>query len=152
MKYTVTVEIDAPLENVIALFDDPENWPKWRDGFVSAETLRGSAGSEGSQTKLVNRVGGRNTEMIETVERKNLPSEMICIYEASGFWFGAWNRVTNRFRELGPKRSEWQLESEFRCRGLVKVMSILMPRMFHDATLKEMNNFKAYVEDTQSDA
>ncbi len=112
MKYTVTVEIEAPLEKVISLFDDPDNWAKWRDGFVSAETLRGSAGAEGAQTKLVNRVGGRVTEVLETVERKNLPDEMICIYEAPGFWFGAWNRTINRFRQRTSERSEWQLESE----------------------------------------
>jgi hypothetical protein len=152
MKYTVTIEIEAPLGDIIPLFDAPDNWPKWRDGFISAEHLRGDLGSEGSKTKLVNRVGGRDTLMIETVERNNLPAEMTCTYEAPGFWLGAWNRVTNRFRSLAPDRSEWQLESEFRCRGLLKVMSTLMPSMFREATLKEMNNFKAFVESYRRDA
>ena len=152
MKYTVKVEIEAPLGDVVSLFDAPDNWPKWRDGFISAESLHGDLGSEGSKARLVNRVGGRDTVMIETVERKKLPVEMTCTYEAPGFWLGAWNRVTNRFRSLGPRKSEWQLESEFRCRGLLKVMSTLMPTMFRDATLKEMNNFKAFVEGGAHDA
>jgi len=152
MKYSVIVEINAPLEDVLKLFDDPDNWPLWRDGFVSAETLCGIPGTEGSQTKLVNRLGGRDTEMTETVERKNLPDEMTCIYEAPGFWLGAWNRVTNRFRQINPDKSEWQLESEFRCKGLLKMMSTLMPNMFREATLKEMNNFKAFAEKNRRDA
>lgn len=152
MKYTVTIEINAPLGDVVSSFDAPDNWPKWRDGFISAEPLQGNLGSEGSKAKLVNRVGGRDTVMIETVERKRLPAEMTCTYEASGFWLGAWNRVTNRFRSLDAKRSEWRLESEFRCRGLLKVISTLMPSMFRDATFKEMNNFKAFVERGARDA
>jgi hypothetical protein len=146
MKYTICIEIEAALEDVIPAFDNPDNWPKWRDGFISAEPLRGHPGAEGSQTTLVNRVGGRDTVMIETVERKHLPDEMSCIYEAPGFWLGAWNRVTNRFLPLDSGRSEWQFDSEFRCKGVLKVMSALMPNMFRDATLEEMNKFKAFVE------
>jgi len=153
MKYTVAVEIDLPLQEVIELFDDPDNWPKWRDGFVSAEPLRGSPGEEESLTKLINRVvGGRNTEMTVRVEHKNLPEEMTCVYVAPGYWFGAWNRVTNRFRELKSNKTEWEFESEFRCTGLLKVMSILTPGMFRSASLKEMNNFKDFAEGYQSDA
>ena len=84
--------------------------------------------------------------MIEAVEVKNLPDEMVCIYEAPGFWLGAWNRVVNRFREVAPNRSMWETENEFRCRGLLKVMATLMPGMFRAATLKEMSQFKAFVE------
>jgi len=61
MKYTVTVEIEAPLEKVISLFDDPDNWAKWRDGFVSAETLRGSAGAEGG-TDQAGESSGRQSD------------------------------------------------------------------------------------------
>jgi hypothetical protein len=91
VRYTVTVEIDAPMSKVIELFDNPDNCPKWRDGFVSAESIRGSLGAEGSLTKLVNRVRGKGTVMTEAVERKSLL------------------------------------------------------KMFRDASLKEMNNFKSFV-------
>ena len=50
--------------------------------------------------KLINKVGGRVVEMTETIEVKNLPEEMTCIYEAPGNWVGAWNRVNNRFENL----------------------------------------------------
>ena len=115
-------------------------------------TVRQS-GSEGSVTKLVNRVGGRDTEIVETVESKHLPEEMTCIYEARGFWFGPWNKVTNRFRELSQGKSEWKMECEFCCRGFVKVisclMSCLMPGMFRKATLNEMTRFKAFAEEAK---
>ena len=151
MKYTVAIDIEVPLAEVIKLFDNPDNWPKWRDGFVSAEPVRGSPGQEKSLTKLINRVGGRTIEMTEEVERKNLPEEMTCVYEAPGFWFGAWNRVTNRFRELERDKTQWEFECEFRCRGLLKVMATLTPGMFRSASLKEMNNFKAFAENERND-
>jgi len=153
MEYTVEVEIDLSLEDVIGLFDNPDHWPKWRDGFVSVEPVPGTPGSEGSVTKLVNRVGGRDTEIVETVESKHLPEEMTCIYEARGFWYGPWNKVTNRFRELSQGKSEWKMECEFCCRGFVKVisclMSCLMPGMFRKATLNEMTRFKAFAEEAK---
>ena len=152
MNYTLTVDIDLPLSKTIKLFDNPDNWSKWRDGFINFESLNGNPGEEGSETKLINKVGGRETEMTETVEVKNLPEEMTCIYEAPGNWVGAWNRVTNCFRELEPNKTQWQFESEFRCRGLLKVISFLMPGMFQKASFREMNNFKMFAESRRENA
>ena len=109
-------------------------------------------GEEGSETKLINKIGVSETEMTEMVEIKNLPEEMTCIYEAPGNWVGAWNRVTNRFRELEPNKTQWEFESEFRCRDLLKVMSFLMPGMFRKASFKEMNNFKMFAESRRENA
>lgn len=146
MKYTLTIEIDLPLSKVINLFDNPDNWSKWRDGFISYQALIGTVGELGSETRLINKFAGNETEITEKVEVKNLPDELTCVYEASGNWMGAWNKVSNRFRELGPNKTQWEFESEFRCRGLLKVMSILMPGMFRKASLKEMHNFKTFAE------
>ena len=76
MKYTLKVEIDLALPKVVELFEDPENWSKWRDGFICFEALTGTPGEEGSETKLMNKVGGSETEMTERVEVKQLPEEM----------------------------------------------------------------------------
>jgi len=84
--------------------------------------------------------------MTETVEVKNLPEEYTCIYEAPGNWLGAWNRVTSRFRALEPEKTQWQFESDFRCRGLLKIMSFLKPGLFQKASAKEMKNFKLFAE------
>jgi hypothetical protein len=147
MKYTLTVDIGLPLTKVIELFDNPQNWSKWREGFISFNAMIGTPGEQGSKTKLVNRIGPSETAIIETVEVKALPGEMTCTYEAPGFWMGAWNRASNRFSELGPNKTQWEFESEFRCRGLLKVMSFLIPSMFQTASLKEMNNFKKFAEE-----
>lgn len=146
MKYTLTLDMNLPLPQVISLFENPENWSKWRDGFVSYEALEGVPGEQGSITKLINKIGGSEIEMTETVEVMNLPEEMTCIYEAPGNWMGAWNSVTNRFQQISDNKTRWVFESEFKCRGLLKVMSFIMPSMFEKASFKEMNNFKVFCE------
>ena len=146
MKYVLSIEIESPLARVVELFDDPANWPQWREGFVRFETLMGEAWEEGAKLLLVNRVGGREVQMTETVEVKRLPEEMSCVYEAPGNWAGAWNRVRYRFHEAGPDRTGWEFDSEFRCRGLLKVVAWLMPGMFRRTSLREMKNFKHFVE------
>lgn len=151
MNYTLTVDIALPLAKIIELFNNPQNWSKWREGFISFEAIVGTPGEEGSKTKLLNKFGRSETEIVETVEVKTLPKEMICTYEAPGSWMGAWNRVINRFSELGPNETRWEFESELRCRGLLKIMAFLMPGMFRRAALKEMNNFKKFAE-TQENA
>lgn len=44
MKYTVEIEIDRPIDEVVALFDDPENLKHWQPGFVSMKPLAGTPG------------------------------------------------------------------------------------------------------------
>ena len=147
MHYTVTVNIDVPRSTVVQYFATPDHWEHWREGLVRYEPMFGQPGEEGSKVKLINQLGGRTIEMVETVEVENLPEETTCIYEAPGKWMGAWNRVTNRFYVGGANTTRWELDSEFRCRGLLKIMSLLMPGMFKKATLKEMYQFKRFAED-----
>ena len=142
MEYTLQLDIAVPRSTLVELYDDPGNWPRWQAGFISSEHLSGQPRQAGAKTKLVQKVGGRETEIVETIETRNLPDELVCIYEAKG----AWNRVVNRFVEIGPDQTRWEFETEFRCTGIVKLMSVLMPGMFRKASMKEMESFKAFAE------
>lgn len=39
MKYRTEITIDLPREQVIEIFDDPDNLPKWQPGLGSFEPL-----------------------------------------------------------------------------------------------------------------
>lgn len=142
MKYTLELDIAAPRSTVVGIFDNPHNWPKWQESLVSWNPLGGTARDIGARTRLVNRVGFGNVEMTETIESKNLPEEITCLYEARG----AWNRVVNRFVEIDSTRTRWVFESEFRCTGILRMLNLIMPGMFRRASLKEMNSFKRLAE------
>jgi hypothetical protein len=145
MRYTLELDIEAPRSKVVELFDNPENWPKWQEGFVSAEPIAGTAREVGSKIKIVQKMPTGSTEIIETMESRHLPEEVTCVYEAKG----AWNRVANRFVEISPAQTRWVFETEFRCEGLLKILSLLAPGMFRRSSLKEMGRFKQFVEENR---
>ena len=70
MKYTLEIEIALPRSKVIELFDNPDNWPKWKESFVSAEQLSGTTREVGAKTELIHKFGNRDTEMVKTIESK----------------------------------------------------------------------------------
>ena len=67
MEYTLEIEIDQPREKVSALFLKQENLAFWQPGFISAETISGDPGAEGSKTRLLYDNRGRKVEMVETI-------------------------------------------------------------------------------------
>lgn len=127
MKYVHELEIDCPRDRVVELYADPENWPAWQDSLAGYQIVSGSGRVEGMKTRLSNRFGGRVVEIVETVEANRLPDELVCTYEAQG----AWNRVVNRFTEIAPGKTRWEFDTEFRCRGMLRVMSLLLVAARH---------------------
>jgi carbon monoxide dehydrogenase subunit G len=52
MKFTCSIDINAPIEKVVKLWDNPENLKNWQDGFVSIETVSGTPGAAGAKSKI----------------------------------------------------------------------------------------------------
>lgn len=142
MKYTLEIVIDRPIDEVVALFDDPENLKHWQPGFVSMKPLQGTPGQPGARTALVYKMGNRTIEMTETIEVRDLPAEFTGTYEAKGVW----NRVRNEFNAVSENRTRWISENEFRMSGMMKVLAALMPGMFRKQSMAYLENFKAFAE------
>ncbi|MEM7092798.1 MAG: SRPBCC family protein [Actinomycetota bacterium] len=141
MEYRTEVTIALPRDRVVAHFDDPDNLGKWQDGFVSMEHVSGEYGEAGMVSKLVYETRGRKMELTETIESRNLPDEFIAVYETGGVW----NRHVNRFHDEG-ETTRYVTDTEFRCKGLVRVLMAIRPSMFKKETLKNMERFKAFAE------
>ena len=92
-------------------------------------------------SKLKYNMNGRETELTETIESRNLPDEFIAIYETKGVW----NRHENYFHEMGDQ-TRYVTDTEFKCKGFVRLMTIVVPFMFKRETLKQMNEFKKFAE------
>lgn len=143
MHYSVDIEIDLPRDQVIALFDNPDNLVKWQEGLQSFEQLSGEPGQPGATSKLVFQMGKRSIEMIETITERDLPERFEGTYDAKGVH----NVVKNRFVELGPDRTQWISENEFQFRGFMKLMAFFFRSAFPKQSLKYMQDFKAFAED-----
>ena len=142
MKYSNEVIIDAPIEKVMRLFDDPTNLPKWMSGLQSFEHISGEPGQPGSKSKLVFQMGSRRTEMLETVMVRNLPEEFTGKYEAKGVD----NIVRNRFIAIDDNHTKYISEQEFNLSGFMKVIAFLMPGAFKKQSMKFLTDFKKFVE------
>lgn len=142
MKYTVDIEINAPIDRVIELFDNPDNMDKWMEGLISFEHLSGTAGQPGAKSRLLFKMGKREIEMVETITVRNLPHEFSGTYEAKGVM----NIVSNKFIELPDNRTKYITEQEFQFKGFMKIIAFLMPGMFKKQSMKYLIDFKKFVE------
>lgn len=142
MTYTSAVSIRLPRNRVVELFDSQENFWKWQQGLISFDHIEGTPGEPGAVSRLVYDMNGRTVEMTEKIVSKNLPDEFSFTYESKGVW----NRCVNRFVVISPEETRWDMESEFRCSGFMKLMTLLAPGMFRKQTLADMNRFKAFAE------
>ena len=142
MEYTLTRELDLPRERVVELFADVDSFKQWQPGMVSIELQSGERGKAGAVARRVDKMGKREIEMIETLARFDPPEAIDYRYEAKGVW----NEVRNRFTSLPDDRTLWELECEFRCKGIVRVMAWLMSGAFKKETAKHMDRFVAWAE------
>lgn len=142
MNYEVEIELELSRDRVIELFDDPDNLAKWQVGFVSMEHVSGEKGKAGAKSALVYQMGKRRVEMVETILVRDLPVQFDATYDAKGVF----NVVRNRFEELGPDRTRWVSENEFRFGGFMKVIGFVMKSAFPKQSLKYMTDFKAFAE------
>ena len=146
MKYTTQVTIHAPQARVVELFDNPAHYSHWQESLVGMERLEGDAGQVGSRTRLDHKMGKREISMIETVTDRSLPDSFTATYEAKGVW----NQAINRFAAVDEGQTQWAIETEFRCKGMMWLMTKLMPGMFKKQTQAVMESFKGFVEDRDS--
>jgi len=141
MKYKVEVMIDVPRSRMLELFEDLEFMKKWQNGFESLTVTEGKPGTVGSKSTLKYNIKGKESEIEETILKRQLPDQFDFLYEAKGVT----NYANNTFVEKDDQ-TLWIAEHEFVFSGLMKLLG-LMPKMFIKQTTSDMNAFKKAAED-----
>ena len=144
MKFTCSVEINAPIAKVVELFDSVENLKKWQTGLVSYDHLSGKQGEPGAKSKIVIETGKHRIELIETILVRNLPHEVTGLYEHEHMV----NTMSNRFTPIGENATRYDAEIDYtKFIGFIpKMMALLMPGMFRKQVQKTLDRFKVFVE------
>ncbi len=142
MKYTLEIEIAISREKMITLFDSVENLQHWQEGFVSFEHLSGPYGETGGVALLKYNNNGKVLELTETITGKNLPDGFSAIYEAPMVW----NRQKNYFIEMGPDKTKWVADHDFKFTSFMRIIGFLLPSVFKKQSYKFMEAFKAFAE------
>lgn len=143
MRFECHVDIKAPRDKVIRLFDSFENLKEWQDGFQGHEHLEGIPGEVGAKTRMTYIMRGKPMELIETVDVKDLPREFSGTYVHKHMT----NSLKNFFEEI-EGGTRWRSQVHYtRLNGLmIKTMAFLFPGMFKKQVQKWMDQFKAFVE------
>lgn len=142
MKYTTEITIDLPLDQCIQKFSNPENLKEWQPGLQSYEVLSGEPGKAGSKMKLVFIMRNKPMEIVETIEKNELPHRLDVRYETKGVQ----NWVKNYFKEVENNKTQWTTHNEFKFQGLMKIFGLLMPGAFKKESFKYMTLFKEFAE------
>ncbi len=144
MKYTCSIDINLPLDNVVSLWENKAYFKEWQDGFQYIKLIKGEPNSVGTKSKILLQEGKRKIELIETILINNLPEEKKALYEHIHMT----NTQTTRFKKLSENQTRYISEVEYtKFNGIIpKVMVKLFPGMFKKQSQKWMNQFKAFVE------
>ena len=153
MKYTVSIEIALPREEVARLLADPAHLSKWLRGLVLHEPLSGMHGQLGTESRVVIQSGQREIELAETITRREpadlhgIPEQVVVHFDREIVGEGMWNVVRDRLTEAGPEKTLWESESEYRFSGLLmRLVGRLMPGAFRKQSRGHMQDFKAFAE------
>lgn len=142
MHFKETIEIDRSIEEVVKLFDDPDNMPKWLQGLKSSTPMSGERGEEGSTSKVVFQPGGTKMEMTETILKKDLPNEYTISYDGKGYS----SVCTNRFADLGNGRTRFETSQDVSLRGALRFAGALLRGTIAKQVKNSAKAFKQFAE------
>jgi uncharacterized protein YndB with AHSA1/START domain len=142
MKYSVSIDIDAPRQRVSDLLQDVDSLKEWLPDLVSHKQVKGEPGQVGAVAEMKVRMGKKEIDMTETVLLSKPPETYSATYEAQKVW----NRVDNTLTALDNNRTRWTMDCEFRCGGFLWLIALLMPSAFRKQSLKDMQRFKDFAE------
>lgn len=142
MKYTSSVDINAPLNRVIELFNDPINLPQWMPKLIHSELISGTLGKTGAVGRLTMKDGSKKYEVIETVTMKNLPSIFARTYQIKNILL----TIKDSFISTGDNLTRYISENEVKLTGSMKFIGFLVQHKFKTQTNNQLRSFKRFVE------
>ena len=144
MRFTCTIEVNAPISKVAQLFDNKNKLKEWQDGFVSYEPVSGKPGTKGAIARVNYKTGKNTFALTETILVKNMPNEITALYEHKHMT----NTMSNIFTALNAGKTRLETEIHYtKFNGFVpRLMASLMPGMFKKQTQKWLDSFKVFAE------
>ena len=147
VKYSEEIVINANIDTVSVLFDNPDNMKEYMDGIESYTVLSGNIREVGAKAELIVNYVEKNEViskivMVEEIITNNLPDEKKVTYTADGVY----NIVTNRFEKVSENQTKFINEQEFEFKGYMKIMGFFMPSAFKQQSRVYLQNFKEFVE------
>lgn len=140
MKFTCSIIIDKPIEDVTKAFLDVESMKHSHNGFIDKVLIEGNSFEVGAKYKLVY----KKFIMTETITENNLPNSFSGLYEHKHMT----NTMNSYFEAIDDTKTKFSAVIEYtEFKGfMIKIISKLFPSMFKKQGEKWLERFKGYVE------
>ena len=142
MRYTCNLPIDKNINDVIALFDNPDNLTAWMEGLQKFEHISGTPGEPGAKSHLTFLHKGREMVLTETILERDLPRVFKASYESPM----GYNEVAASFEKIDDNTTQYSTDNYFKLKGVMKFMAPLMKGAFKKQSMKYLHAFKAFAE------
>ncbi len=142
MKYSVSNTINAPLQKVGEILNDPKASTAWMEGLKKVEHLSGTPGEVGAKSEMHFLHKNKEMKLTETILEKNLPNQIKFSYQSPM----GYNEVELRFEEISENTVQQTANNYFDLKGIMKLMGFFFKGMFKKQSLKYLNDFKNYAE------
>ncbi len=142
IQYSEEIVINANIDVVSDLFDNPYNMLEYMDGIEKYELMSGEIREVGAKAEITAIVGESKIIMLEEVIINNLPEEKKVIYEADRVY----NIVSTKLIRISEKQTKLINDQEFKFRGYMKIMAFFMSSAFEHQSRVYLDSFKEFVE------
>lgn len=142
-KFSVSLEVDKPIQHCWDILMDESRMAEWAIGFQSIETIEGEPMTVGSKHRMVFEERGKELVFIETVKVIDPPRE---------FTFDLDHEVMNStvsmtFESVGAERTLLSNHTDGRpTKLLLKIMMPFMVPQMKKRQFQQLENLKAIME------
>ena len=144
MNYTVSNTINSSLEKVHEKFIEPQGALNWMEGLVTIDRVSGTPYTTGAKSDFYSVYKNKEMKISETILEEDLPNQIkFGYYSPMGY-----NEVELLFEKIDENTIKQTNNSYFELKGFMKIMGFLMKGMFKKQSLKYMDGFKNYVENS----
>jgi hypothetical protein len=149
MKFTCSIDINKPKNEVVKFFENPKYLKEYQDGFISKELIKGKEGENGAVSKLFYemKMGKGDMELIETIIDNKLPDSFYASYHHKHMD----NTMLCKFEAITDTTTKYISEINYtEFRGFIpKTLGLFFPNMFKKQVNKWLVNFKNFVEENK---
>ncbi len=147
MKIRVEAEIRASRDFVWAVFDNPDNLPRWQPTLESFTHQTGEAGQPRVSSELVYNENGKKITMIETVTERRKPQFMAGIYESAR----TTSLIVIHLEEIDDNTTRFVSYTNMKFKGIMRILSLFVGNSVRIRAEADLNRFKLLVETDAAD-
>lgn len=142
MRVEHAIEIERPLDEVWALFDDPSKQPEWLGMEKSLTQVKGKGNEKGAVQSVIFERSSGETELTVTILDRKAPTRLVARYEGMQVPF----ELTSTFTAIDDDTTEWHCEIDVKLSLLTKALGPVIKGAVSDLAHQMGDDFKAYAE------